>query len=253
MLGVAALAAGAAVLAAASVLGARRPDGGVPGREGFLDRWTELHLGYDPRGNVWVHGWLRVAYPVARPLAAAGLPPDVLTLWGVWLAGAAVVAAAAGQRWPLAAAGLVVASGLLDTLDGAVAALTGRATATGAVLDAVADRAGDVAFLAAVWLAGGPGGLAVGCGIFLGLLEYTRARAGAAGMDEIGAVTVGERPVRVIFCAGALAAAGAAPTLAGPAATVALAVLLVMSAAGLVQLAAAVRRALGDDDGAEDA
>lgn len=247
MLGVTALVAGAGALAVVSVLGARRPEGGVPDRDGFLDSWSDLHLGYDPRGNLWVRGWLRGAYRVARPLAAVGLPPDVLTLWGLWLAGAAAVAAAVGQRWPLAAAGLVVASGLLDTLDGAVAALTDRATPAGSVLDSVADRAGDVAFLAAVWLAGGPGGLAVGCGILIGLLEYTRARAGNAGMDEVGVVTVGERPVRVICCAGALTVAGAAPALAGPAATAGLGVLLVLSAAGLLQLAAAVRRILDGD------
>ena len=45
-------------------------------------------------------------------------------------------------------------AGLLDNVDGAVAVLTGRATAWGAVLDAVADRVGDLALVGALLLAG---------------------------------------------------------------------------------------------------
>ena len=241
---VAALAAGAVVLVVASVVTRRVPAQPVVGLQDYYDRWAQLHGGYDPRGSVWVRGWLRGVHRVGRPLARAGLAPDVLTLWTLWLAGAVYVAAAAGGRWALVAGVLAVASGFADNLDGCVAALTGRATAWGYVLDSLADRVADLALLAAVVAAGAPAPLAVGCAVALLLLEYLRARAGNAGAGDVAAVTVGERPNRVIFCALALLGAGVVPARAGLLATVALAVLTLLSGAGFVQLLVAVRRRL---------
>lgn len=233
----------AGVLLVASVLTAR-PGAAVPDRDGYLDRWAALHHGYDPRVNVWAHGLLTVSFVVARPLARRGVAPDVVTLWGVWLAAAVYVAAQAGGRWPLLAAVLVVVSGFGDTIDGAVAAMSGRASRWGVVLDSLADRVSDLAYLLAVWAVGAPAGLAVACGVAFGLLEYVRARAGVAGMDEIGVVTVGERPVRVICCAGALLGAGALVAHAPQAATLGLAALTALSAVALVQLVVVVHRSL---------
>lgn len=244
MIAASALAASAVVLVAAGAATARRPGVAVPDRNGYLDRWSGLHHGYDPRGNLWVRGLLGVSYAVARPLARRGLHPDVLTAWGAWLAAAVYVAAAAGGRWPLLAALLVVVSGFTDTIDGAVAAMTGRATRWGFVLDSLVDRCSDVAYVAAVWAVGAPAGLAVVCAAAIGLLEYTRARAGAAGMTEIGVVTVAERPVRVICCTAALLGAGAVAGQATLAGVLGLGALTALSTVGLVQLLVAVRRAL---------
>jgi CDP-diacylglycerol--glycerol-3-phosphate 3-phosphatidyltransferase len=57
-------------------------------------------------------------------------------------------------RWLILAALVVVLSGLLDNLDGAVAVLTGRSTRWGYVLDSTADRVSDLAYVGALLLAG---------------------------------------------------------------------------------------------------
>jgi CDP-diacylglycerol--glycerol-3-phosphate 3-phosphatidyltransferase len=141
---------------------------------------------------------------------------------------------------PLVAAGLVLLNGLLDGLDGAVAVVSGRASRVGFLLDSVADRVSDALLLAALWGAGAPGGLAVVAGVALGLLEYARARAAQAGMGEIGVVTVGERPVRVVLVALGLAGSSSAgPSFAGAAA----AATAGLASIGLVQLlVVAIRR-----------
>lgn len=72
--------------------------------------------------------------------------------------------AAAGGRWPLAAVAVAVAAGLLDNLDGAVAILAGRTSRWGFVLDSLADRLSDAAYVAALWLLGAPGPLCVAGG-----------------------------------------------------------------------------------------
>jgi CDP-diacylglycerol--glycerol-3-phosphate 3-phosphatidyltransferase len=238
------LAVAAAVLLTVTVATARAPASAPPGHEGFLDRWADLHGGYDPRGNRWVRGWLRVVAVVAAPLARRGVQPDVLSWWTVWLGTATVVSAAAGGRWPLLAGVLVVAAGLFDALDGAVAALTGRSTAWGYVLDSLLDRVDDWLFVVAVWTLGAPGWLAVLAGAIGALHEYLRARATAAGMGEVGVVTVGERPTRVLCCTVGLLGAGVTPDWSGELATVALGLLAALGTAGLLHLAVVVRRRL---------
>lgn len=239
-----ALLSSAAVLLAVSAWTARRPTVAVADLDGYLDRWSALHHGYDPRANLWARGLLRAVFPVARPLARRGVLPDVLSLWGVWLAVAAVVAAQAGGRWALLAGGLLALSGFSDAIDGAVATMTDRATRWGSVLDSSADRGSEVAYLLAVWAAGGPAGLAVLAGVAFGLLEYVRAKAAAAGMDGIGVVTVAERPVRIICCAGALLGAGLLVGHAVLVTAAALGALTMLSVVGLVQLAVAAHRSL---------
>lgn len=244
MTGLLVLSAVGVALLAGSALTARRTDGPVPDLDGYLTRWSALHHGYDPRGSVPARALLTATYSLARPLSRWGVQPDALTLWTLWLACAALVAAHAGGRWPVVAGAVLALSGLGDTLDGAVAALSDRATPWGYVLDSVVDRVNDAIYLVAVWVVGAPAGLAVACGVALGLLEYLRARAGNAGMGEIGVVTVAERPVRVLLCTAALVVAGVAVDHAAAGATLALGVLTVLSAVAVVQLAVAVRRCL---------
>jgi len=211
-------------------------------REAYLDTWAGLHGGYDPRSNRLVAGWLSLTYVVARPLAARRVPPDVVTGAGVLVSAGAAALASLGGRWWLLAALVVVVSGLLDNLDGAVAVLTSRSTAWGFVLDSVADRLSDLAYLVALWLAGAPGEWCAAGGALMLLQEYVRARAGAGGMTEVGVVTVWERPTRVIVTAAFLASAGLLDDGAwadlGAAAWVGLGVV------GLVQLTWVVRRRL---------
>ncbi|MBL7488720.1 CDP-alcohol phosphatidyltransferase family protein [Frankia sp. AgW1.1] len=217
----------------------------VPGRDGYLRAWSVTHGGYDPAtGGVLVRRWLGLTYLFARPLAALGTPPAAVTAVAAALPALAMAPAAAGGRWPLLAAVIVLASAVLDSLDGAVAVLRDRVSPVGFVLDSVADRVADTLYLVVLWLLGAPGWLAVAAGAGLFLLEYTRARAGNAGFGEIGVVTVGERPTRVILTVAGLLAAGVLPALREPVAAVTTAAVLAVAAVGLGQLAAVLRRVL---------
>jgi CDP-diacylglycerol--glycerol-3-phosphate 3-phosphatidyltransferase len=180
----------------------------VLSRPAYLDRWQGLHGGYDPRTSRLVGPWLTVIYTLARPFARNGVPPDVVTLLGLAVSGLVVWLCAVGDRWVLVAAFLVGASGVLDSLDGAVAVLTDRVTRWGAVLDSVVDRVSDVLYLVALWLVGAPAWVGVVAGVVVLTQEYARARATAIGMDDVGVVTVGERPTRVIVVAMFLLGAG---------------------------------------------
>ncbi len=232
------------MLAVVTAATARKPEHGVPDLAGFRARWSALHGRYDPADSVWVRGWLAAVYRLGVPLARRGVQPDVLSLWGGWVALAVAVTAQAGGTWPLLAGLLVVLSGLGDALDGCVATLTDRATRWGFVLDSFVDRVSDGLYLVAVWFVGAPAWLAVATGATIGLHEYVRARALGAGMTGVGAVTVGERPTRLICCAGALLFAGALPEHAAGSATLWLGALGVLAVAGLGHLLVAVRRAL---------
>jgi phosphatidylglycerophosphate synthase len=215
----------------------------LPTQAEYFDRWSALHGGYDPRGSRWVRPWLSLVYRAARPLAAARVAPDAVTAAGALVSGTAVAAAALGGRWLVVAALTVVLSGLLDNLDGAVAVLTGRTSAWGYVLDSVVDRVSDGLYLAALWVAGAPGVVCVAAGGLTLLQEYARARAGVAGMTEVGVVTVWERPSRVIVTALFLLGAGTYADAGGWSGAGALA-WLTLAAVGCGQLAVAVRRRL---------
>lgn len=223
---------------------ARRPVGELPAYREYVRHWSALHGGYDPSGSPVVRSWLTVAYTGARPLAGWGVRPDVLTAWGLLASAAVVAIAAAGGRWVLLAGGIVVLSGFLDSLDGTVAVLTERVTRFGFVLDSVVDRLSDVAYLLALAVLGATASLCVAAGVALGLLEYTRARAGNAGMGEIGVVTLGERGVRIAVVAGTLFSAGFWVDQADHLAGIGAAAVLVVSGVGWGQLLLVVRRVL---------
>lgn len=216
----------------------------VPSRAAYLDRWQELHAGYDPRSSPLVHGWLTVVYAVARPFARLGVPPDVVTLLGLVVSGVVVWLAALGGRWLLLAAVVAGLSGLVDSIDGAVAVLTGRSTRFGAVLDSVVDRLSDVLYLVALWLVGAPAWACVLAGVLVLTQEYARARATAVGMDDIGVLTIGERPTRVIVVAMFLLAAGIYPASASLWASLGAYASCAIAAISLAQLMVVVRRRL---------
>jgi len=216
----------------------------IPDREAYYDGWSALHGGYDPRSSILTRLWLGWAYEVARPLAQRGVTPDAVTTAGVAVTAGVLPFAAAGGRWAFGGGLVVVASGLLDNLDGAVAVLTGGASSWGYVVDSLADRASDALYLLALRLAGAPAGWCAGAAAAVVLLEYGRARAANAGFSEIGVVTVGERPTRIIVTAVALAGVAAAPRharwVAGAGASATAGVSLI----GSVQFLRTARRAL---------
>lgn len=218
--------------------------------------WSRLHDGLDPRGSVWVAGWVRLTHALARPLARAGVHPDVVTALAVALTALVPWLASLGAAWPLVAVVPLVVAAVLDGVDGALAARTGTASGLGRVLDAVADRCADLLLLATLAVLGAPGWLVLALAAATLLLEYVRASAQAAGMAGPGAVTVWERPSRVLVVALTAASVAAEWTAreAGVArldavdgrvlATAGATVGALLALAGLAHLARAVRRAL---------
>jgi phosphatidylglycerophosphate synthase len=180
--------------------------GGVLNRDDYLAAWSRWHGGAGTESPL-VRGWLTLAYTLARPLA--GLPPVVVTALGLLAAAASIGPSLAGGPWLMAAGVLVGLSGLLDSLDGALAIGTGRASRWGFVLDSAVDRLTEAAYAGALWAAGAPGWLAVAFGALCWLPDYLRARAGQAGVSETGALSVWERPTRVIMTGLILVGAGA--------------------------------------------
>jgi CDP-diacylglycerol--glycerol-3-phosphate 3-phosphatidyltransferase len=209
-------------------------------RPDYLALWSALHGGADPSGIVGA--WLRLMHALAAPLVRLRIPPDGVTVVGMLVACAAPVLAGSGAL--VAAAAVVAGSAVLDSLDGAVAVVSGRTSRWGAVLDGVADRVSDAAFVAALWAAGAPGLLCVGAAALAWLQEYARARAGAAGLAEVTVLTANERPTRVIVVAMCLLAGAVRPADEPGWPTLGAWALAVLGVVGLAHLLAALRRRL---------
>lgn len=178
----------------------------------YLDQWSRLHGDIDPTKSVLLRNWLDFMYLAARPLARRRVPPDLVTYLGLMIAvGAAVLATRSGALWLIGAAVLIACNGLLDGLDGAVAIISGKTSRWGFVLDSVVDRVSDLMVLSAFWVVGADGLLVAVAVSLMMLLEYGRARAAAAGVTKGVAVTVGERPTRLVVAVAFLAAAAWSP------------------------------------------
>jgi phosphatidylglycerophosphate synthase len=207
--------------------------------------WARLHGGFDPRrAGPLVRGWLRVSYVIGAALARVGVRPAVVTFAGLVLC---VCVPLLADR-PALASVFVVLAAMADSADGATAVVAGRATRLGYLYDSLADRLGEAAWLVAFWLVGAPGSLVVAAGGLSWLHEYVRARVTAAGMRDIGVVTIGERPTRVSLAFVGLLLAGAAEVVQAdlPAGTITVvtAVWVLLALIGILQLLAAFHRAL---------
>ena len=217
---------------------------------GYATGWARLHGGFDPRrAGLFVRGWLLMSYGIGRGLAKIGFAPSAVTTLGLLLCLAVPLVSELGRGVPvLVAGGLVLLAAIADSADGAVAVVSGRTTRLGYVYDSLADRLGEAAWLAAFWVIGAPG-LLVTAGVGVSWLhEYTRARASIAGMRSIGAVTLGERPTRVVVALVGLVLCGVAGLISRdlPAGlvTVVVAIWVTLQAIGLTQLFAAIRNEL---------
>ncbi|HVF20408.1 MAG TPA: CDP-alcohol phosphatidyltransferase family protein [Mycobacteriales bacterium] len=207
-----------------------------------LDRWRELHHGYDPTSRPVVLVWLTAMYDVAAPLARRRVAPDLLTFVGGDLAAGALALALLGGRWPVASAVLLLLSGVLDGLDGAVAVIAQRESPRGARLDRLVDRFSDLCFVGALVAVGAALPLGLAAAAALLVLEGLRARWARGRRAGLGTATVGERPTRLVLCGLGLLGAGAAPAYSGEVATVAALALAGLCALSVIQLARAVRR-----------
>jgi len=182
--------------------------------------------------------------PVARALHGLGVSPNAVTALGVLLTlgGAALLA----LELPLAALVALLLGSLADTLDGAIARVSGGGTKAGAFFDSTADRVADAAlFAAAVWLAAARAdtvllALALLALVASFLVSYTRARAESLG---IGA-TVGPAPREARLVILLLGIALWALFALYAAFTVAVGAVAVLATITLLQRATVVARAL---------
>ncbi|MEI5674757.1 MULTISPECIES: CDP-alcohol phosphatidyltransferase family protein [unclassified Nocardioides] len=226
------------------------------GAEAAYAHWSRLHGGLDPRDSAWVAGWVRLTHACARPLARRRVRPDTVTLAGVLLSALVPLLAGLGGAWPLAATVVLVVAAVLDGVDGALAAQTGTDSAWGRVLDPLADRCSDLLLVVALVVLGAPGWLGAGLAVTTLLLESVRSSGQVAGLAGAGAITVWERPSRVIvpafataLCAAEWAAREVGVTLLSPVdgpvlATCAAAIGLLLALVGLAHVTLAVRRGL---------
>ena len=96
-------------------------------------------------GREQLRGALRSYFeePGARLFGTVGLTPNGITLLG--FAVCVVSACLVAYEWLVWGGVVFLAGGILDLFDGALARLTGKATAFGALLDSVFDRLGEAA------------------------------------------------------------------------------------------------------------
>jgi CDP-diacylglycerol--glycerol-3-phosphate 3-phosphatidyltransferase len=215
----------------------------------YAQAWAGLHGGVDPRqARPSVRGWLRLGYRFAYLADRVHLTPGTVTALGLLACLSVPALAMRGGLGAVGAALLVVFAAVADTVDGALAVLGSRATRLGYVYDSVVDRLAEACWLVALWLVGAPTAVAVTAGGLSFLHEYARSRANAAGMTEIGAVTLGERPTRVVLTVVGLGLAGAVrpvdPALPAGVATFVTAAWVVFALIGLGQLFVVVHRVL---------
>jgi CDP-diacylglycerol--glycerol-3-phosphate 3-phosphatidyltransferase len=127
--------------------------------------------------------------PVGGRLRAVGVSADAFTIVGLVLSTSTAVLIATGNLgWAVAG---VIAAGLSDLLDGAIARGSGQASARGAFFDSVADRASDAVLMAGVaWHLAGESAylplLPMGVMATSMLISYERAKAEALGLTARG-------------------------------------------------------------------
>ena len=162
----------------------------------FFATWSKLHGGARIEGVV--KGWLQISYFAVKPLYKIGITPNILTLAGLFFA---IAFWQYPSSWP--AALFLVLSLFFDGIDGSLAIISKTTSKFGAFTDSFVDRLAEVFWALALYKIGAPALL-----VFLALLaaftqEYLRARAGGLGHNELGVITVCERPVRasLIFIA----------------------------------------------------
>ena len=130
-----------------------------------------------------------VSRRVGAALGRLGISANAITLAGLLGTAGAATLAAYGQFWQ---AGLVMlAAGLLDVLDGAVARATNTASPLGAILDAISDRLAELAMVLGllVWFSAperhNREAIILLAVVLAGsmLVSYTRAKAGEFGVQ----------------------------------------------------------------------
>ena len=141
------------------------------------------------------------AEPIGRALARTGMTPNALTVVGCILNFGVGAILALGYQWQGGILVLVV--GAFDTLDGALARASGRATTFGAFLDSTLDRYSEAAIffgiLADAVRRGDIQVVLLTYAAAIGSLMVSYARARAEGLGLRGDVGWLQRPERVVI------------------------------------------------------
>jgi len=159
------------------------------GKEEFFATWSKLHGDAKIEGIVKV--WLQISFAVVKPLSKLRITPNFLTLAGLLTA---IALWQFANNWT--AALFLTFSLFFDGIDGSLAIVSRVTSKFGAFTDSFVDRLSEFFWALALYKLGAPAIL-----VFIALLatftqEYLRARAGGLGYEEVGIVTICERPVR---------------------------------------------------------
>lgn len=151
-------------------------------------------------------GFLAATTPLVTLLIRSGASPNLLTTIGALVVVASAVAFGLGAI--RLGGGLLLFSGVVDTLDGQVARLGARTTRFGAFYDSTLDRVGDGAtfFGIAIWLLTAPGierpilwtVVCMWAVLTAFTVSYQRARAEGLGLEcKVGIAQRAERLIGV--------------------------------------------------------
>jgi phosphatidylglycerophosphate synthase len=165
---------------------------------------------------IWLLG------PIERRLLGR-VSPNVITMVSLVLCAVTGVVVACGEL--ASAVALYAIAGILDVLDGRIARLSGKQTKSGALLDSVCDRWGELfVVMGYAWLLRGSPWLVASLAAIGGsmMVSYTRARGEGLGVQVSGGIM--QRAERIVLVAlGTLVAAwfAASPDAVGGAVTAA--------------------------------
>lgn len=135
---------------------------------------------------------------LGRTLGATGLSPNFWTAVGFLFSILAGLLYALKPAEPQLAALAIVASGVFDVLDGAVARVTGKVSKAGSFNDSTLDRLAEVSIYAGIVYANYTSPLYVLLALSFSLLvSYTRAKGDSLGITLSG-IGIGERAERLI-------------------------------------------------------
>lgn len=140
-----------------------------------------------------------VVGPIGRTLARTGITPNWLTTFGLLLTAAAAVAVGTGD--PVLGGWILVAGGLMDLFDGAVARATGRSTPFGGFYDSVTDRISDGLILGGIawWLSDQPRLFILAIVALVGAEVTSYVRAKAESIDLSCSIGILERAERAVL------------------------------------------------------
>ena len=158
----------------------------------FFLAWSKLHG--DAKVSGIVKGWLSISFPVSKALAKIRVTPNALTILGL-VFGILLYMNSSAIWAPL----ILVISLICDGVDGSLAIITRQSSKWGALLDSVVDRLTEVFWVFALYSLGVDSKILITVLILASTQEYLRARAGGVGLNQLGVVTVAERPVRASF------------------------------------------------------